>query len=938
MSKRHSLLQRQLRKQFGGEIPRYLSSFIGMVDAAYHEFDADRAMVERSLELSSRELLQANSNIRGVLAALPDLYVLVNENDVIVDYQAGDNVDIAARAEQVIGGPIQTMALVADNSQLLDAIQRIRIDAGPVNMDFQYQEKERSLYLEARLFPVLGHQIAILFRDITSRKLAEKKLFVSERRLREQNRLIMDTAKSDYLNEGELERVYDEITATVAHGLHVQRVGVWLYNDDQTELVCAKLYERDEKRHSSGTALSAGDYPLYFDALRLDRSIVANNAHTHYATREFSESYLTPLGISSLLDAAINIGGRVVGVLCSEKVGSARQWAPEEIAFVNAMADFLSLAMETRERQKAQVALSESEDKFRILSETTDSIIVVFRDQFLYTNPAFQRISGYSDEELRQRGLVDLIHSDSQQIVEHLVAQYRQGIDENIREEIRIRDKQGKEHWLFLTSGLIQFEGKLAGLATAFDITERKQIEDQLRHQAFHDKLTGLPNRALFVDRLEHAVARANRCERRFAVLFIDIDRFKPINDSLGHLVGDKLLQEIAARLQRHLRAEDTITRLGGDEFTILLEGLQTSEYAILVAEKVQQVIAQPFVISGHEVNVTASIGIALGNDSDQRAENILRDADIAMYRAKCAGKGRYAIFDSAMHERALTLLQLEGDLRHAIEHHEFELYYQPIIELQTGRIHGFEALIRWNHPQRGLVPPVEFIPIAEEIGLITDIGDWVLQDACRRINDWQKKLGERPVPVINVNVSSKQLAFGDLVAKVAAVLQEHRVDGRSLKLELTESMVMENPAEACEIIEQLKRFQVRVAIDDFGTGYSSLSYLRRFSIDTLKIDRSFVSEIQQDGSQTEIVNTIVMLAHNLWSVCGGRGDRGRTPAKASEVYRLRLCAGLLFFQTGLRKRGLGAIVTEYAFITIRFSDRPTVFYKLNCNFWKLLS
>ncbi|NOX91586.1 MAG: EAL domain-containing protein [Gammaproteobacteria bacterium] len=821
-------------------------------------------MVERSLDLSSNELLQANTSIRAVLDTLPDLYVLIDSNDIVIDYQAGDSKAMSQRTEEVIGKSFLNMPLLSADDALSQAMQNIRSDAKSLIIEFLYHWNGAPYSFEARFFPVTGDRTAILVRDISDRKLAEYSLHASEKRLREHNRLILTMAKSKHLTSGDIDVFFEKVTATAALGLHVQRASVWLYNHDHSQLECVKLYEQDSDQYSAGMALKADHYPKYFKALHTERTITANDAYSHPATSEFFEICLTPLGISSMLDVSINVGGEVVGVLRNEHAGQTHNWTPEENTFARSMADFVSLAMETREREKAQAALGESEDKFHILAETTDSAIIVFRERFLYTNPAFRRITGYAHNEILKLGLIDLISEDSRQFISHLIHQYEQGNAENLREELRILDKEGNEHWLFLTSSLIRFEGQPAGLATAFDITERKRMEDQLRHQAFHDKLTGLPNRALFLDRLEQAISRSNRHECQFAVLFIDLDRFKPINDSLGHLVGDKLLQEIARRLQHRLRAEDTITRLGGDEFTVLLEELHHPDYAILIARTIQEIICKPCIIEGNEVTVTASIGIALCDTRYKKAENILRDADIAMYRAKVSGKGQYAIFDSSMHERAVSLLELESDMRRAIERTEFELYYQPIIQLKTGQISGFEALIRWNHPQRGLVSPDEFIPIAEDTGLINDIGDWVLEDACRLMKKWQKQLGKCAMPTININVSGRQIACGGLVQKVAAALQKNQIDGANLKLELTESMVMENPGMASSMITELKQYHVQTAIDDFGTGYSSLSYLHQFPIDTLKIDRSFINELKTDGTNAEIVNTIVMLAHNL--------------------------------------------------------------------------
>ncbi len=406
----------------------------------------------------------------------------------------------------------------------------------------------------------------------------------------------------------------------------------------------------------------------------------------------------------------------------------------------------------------------------------------------------------------------------------------------------------------------------------AFDISDRKKAEKQLIHNAFYDQLTGLPNRALFMDRLKQAVQRAKQSRNsklrrepdRFAVLFVNLNRFKLVNDSLGNDVGDQLLQNFAQRLQSCLRPTDTVARLGADEFTILLEGIQDVNDATHVAECIQQTLTSPFYLKDREVFMTINIGIAISTSHDEQPEELLRNADLAMYRARSQGKSFYEVFDAAMHELAVERLQLETDLRRAIERQEFRVYYQPIVSLATGRIIGFEALVRWQHPERGLVFPNDFIPIAEETGLISPMGWWTLGEACRQLSEWQKQFPAQPPLTMNVNLSCKQFTQPDLLSLIDGILKETKLAIGSLKLEITESIVMDNPDWVKDVLLELKKRKIHLCIDDFGTGYSSLSRLHHFPISTLKIDRSFISRIGALGENSEIVQAIVMLAQTL--------------------------------------------------------------------------
>ena len=397
------------------------------------------------------------------------------------------------------------------------------------------------------------------------------------------------------------------------------------------------------------------------------------------------------------------------------------------------------------------------------------------------------------------------------------------------------------------------------------DITHRQKVEEQLLYDALHDNLTKLPNRTLFMERVDHALKLAKRNQDYlFAVLFLDLDRFKIVNDSLGHDVGDQLLIATARKLEKCLRTTDTVAHLGGDEFTILLEDIKDIKDATRVAERIQVTLKSPFNLNNHEVFTSASIGIALSSTGYERTEDILRDADIAMYRAKELGKARHEIFDKIMHAQTLKLLTLENDLRRSLERQEFEVYYQPITSLVTGTLTGFEALVRWRHPERGLVSPVEFIPVAEDTGLIIPLGEWVLYEACRQLRMWQTQF-PTPEPLkISVNLSGKQIKEPDLIGQIDHILEKTGLDGRFLKLEITESVLMENAETVTKMLLQLRARDIQLSVDDFGTGYSSLSYLHRFPVNTLKIDRSFVSQMNHKSRNAEIIRTIITLAHSL--------------------------------------------------------------------------
>ena len=438
-----------------------------------------------------------------------------------------------------------------------------------------------------------------------------------------------------------------------------------------------------------------------------------------------------------------------------------------------------------------------------------------------------------------------------------------------LKEEIEAR-REAEAALQKLTSELEQrVASQTAELRQAYNELQEAQVqllqrEKKLGHDAFHDALTELPNRAWFMNRLQQAIDLSYRREDYlYAVLFIDLDRFKVVNDSLGHLVGDELLKSVACQLQACLRHTDAVARFGGDEFVILLEDIKDIDEPTRVAERIQHQLRQPFNLHDYEVFTEISIGIILSTMGYARPQDVLRDADIAMYYAKAQGRGCYEVFDPAMQTVAMTRLQLENDLRRAIALQEFCVHYQPIVSLSTGQLSGFEALVRWHHASGIIYPPAEFIPVAEETGLINEIGWWVLQEACHQIGIWQQQFPQTPPLAINVNLSGVQLKQVNLLNRIEDILQQTGIPSYCLKLEITESCILETVSREEKMLKQLKALGIQLCIDDFGTGYSSLSRLHEFPIDTLKIDRSFVSRIGTDNSGLEIVQTIVTLARS---------------------------------------------------------------------------
>ena len=690
--------------------------------------------------------------------------------------------------------------------------------------------------------------------DITERRCAEKAL-------RERARLAAFAADvaTALTRTGELGDMLRRCGEAMVEQLDAALGRIWTLDasGDVLELqASAGMYTHTDGAHGR---VPVGRHEIGFIAQ--ERRPYLTNAVTGDA-RVHDQEWVRREGLVSFAGHPLIVEDRLVGVIA---MFARTALSEATLQALEAAANVIASAIE---RKRAEEARSRSERRFRALIEDSSDVVAVLdaRGHILYASPSTARVLGMPPDEHLGKCLFDLVHSEDRAHARSLVNGLLEEAGGAVTGEVRLRDGNGEWRWLGVTGRNLLGEPAVEGLVLNYrDTTAQKRAEAQLQHDALHDALTGLPNRALLVERLERAATRSRRHpSHRFAVLFLDLDGFKLVNDSLGHETGDRLLVALAPRIEGCLRSSDTCARLGGDEFVVLLDEVGDVGGAVDVAERIQEQVEAPFPIAGHEVRVSASIGIVIGGADDRRADDILRDADIAMYRAKARGRSRHEIFDVEMRREAVARLTLQSALRQAVDQRQLRVFYQPIVSLRSGGLVGFEALVRWQDPLRGLVLPDEFVPVAEEGALIVSIDRWVLREACLQLRAWRKALPAARALTMNVNVSSRHFTGPHLAPEIRTLLGESELPPASLELEITERTIMDNVLVVTGVLDELKNLGARVAIDDFGTAYSSLAYLVRLPIDTLKIDRTFVGHIDGDGGSGKIVGTIVALAHSL--------------------------------------------------------------------------
>lgn len=575
-------------------------------------------------------------------------------------------------------------------------------------------------------------------------------------------------------------------------------------------------------------------------------------------------------------------------------------------------------------RKEAEQGLLQSEERYALAAAAANDGLWdwKFDSGEVYYSPRWKAMLGLGDREVPPciASWFDLVARDDLEGLRTAIAMHVTSKRNYLEHEFRMTAANGELVWMQVRGLAVRNEEgrstRLVGSMT--DITARKRAEHQLLFDAFHDGLTGLPNRTLLLDRVGQALDR-NRgaTAQHFAILNIDLDRFKSINDAMGNTVGDEILKVIAQRLDAYRRVGDTVARLSADEFAMLLDNVDDAATTLTVAEELSRAITRPVNIEGQDIVLTASIGIALSITKYERAEDMLRDASLAMYRAKSGGRARIDVFDVLLRRQAMTTMRVESDLRAAIEHDQLRLYYQPIINLQTGRIAGFEALMRWLHPDRGLVSPAEFIPLAEESGLIVPMGNWAMCQAVGQLARWQKSFPGDEELFMSVNVSSRQFDGDDLIKRVRQCLDRSGITPSTLKLELTESLLMQDPTKARTAMEAIRAMDVRLSIDDFGTGYSSLSYLHQFPVDTLKIDRSFVQALSSGQGNSAIVQVINTLANILGMDAIAEGIENEVEASFLREIRCKYGQGFLFAKPAPADVIEGLLCREWKELTV---------------------
>ncbi|MEM7350806.1 MAG: EAL domain-containing protein [Acidobacteriota bacterium] len=797
--------------------------------------------------------ISTEERFRYLVESTPDTVALHADGKLLFVNPAGVRLLAAESAEQLVGRPMTDFA-VSERQTILEDRSTQSEDNPPELVEEQMVRLDGELIeVEAVALPsTFGGQPAtqLVIRDITQRKRTEAALRESERRYRD-------------LFEGVPVGVYQ--ISPKGELLH--------FNHVMSELLGTPSRERLLGLDTGTLYVDPEDRAAWKTMMQFEGRV--DDFETEIQRLDGSKIW-----VRSQARAIQDAKGRVTG--------------------------YEAVVEDITDRKRAEDALRTSEERFRsLVQNASDMISILDRDaKVRYLSPASLRLLGVSPSDRLGRDSFEALHPDDRSRVRTLFNELLEHPRKSQRAEYRMRHDDGS--WRVLESkitNLLDNPAVRGMVLNSRDISDRKRAEDQLLHDALHDALTALPNRTLFMDRLAHCLDRRVRLkDYRCAVLFLDLDRFKMVNDSFGHAVGDHLLVQASERLRSCLRPNDTLARLGGDEFAILLDDVRDASNAVRVARRIQQELEVPFRLEGREIYSTASIGIAL-SAADSEPADVLRDADTAMYRAKGQGRASHAIFDSQMHAQVRSQLQLETELRRALAQWQFAVYYQPIVALPGGKLAGFEALVRWHHPERGLLLPGDFMGVAEETGLIEPIGRGVLAEACRQLKEWNERRAPREPIFVSVNLSERQFQQPDLLDQLSQVLDASGLAGANLSIEITEGAVVKDPEAVLETLVRIKRLGIRIALDDFGTGYSSLSVLHRLPFDRIKIDPWFVRSIGSGGDSSELVESVLTLC---------RGRRLDTVAEGVETHdqRRKLCdmgcdfaQGFLFSEPVVRQR-----------------------------------
>jgi|GEM_PF-599227 diguanylate cyclase (GGDEF)-like protein/PAS domain S-box-containing protein len=730
--------------------------------------------------------------------------------------------------------------------------------------------EQKVLQLEAEKVEFLENRTIKLEQQVEERTVALKAKA-------EQGYLIASIA-SQIRSSLDLQAILNTTVEKLQSILGCDRVAIWQLQPDLQLMAVAEATSGKINARLGQQVYDPCFAPNWLDAYQLGRVRVVSDIYTADLA-DCHRDLLEQLQTRAKVLLPIIQGNTLWGLLEATESYIPRQWHPEEVSLLEQLATQLAIAIqqatayqqaqtELVERRQTEAHLRESEQRFVTLAAAAP--VGIFRTDAkghcVYVNERWCSIAGLTEEEAFEAGWMKGLHPSDQ----HSIAdEWYCAAQENrpFRLEYRFQRSDGAVTWVFGQAVAERdTDGKVAGyIGTVTDISDLKQAQELIIHNALHDPLTDLPNRTLLTQRLELAVARFKHTERyRYAVLFLDLDRFKVINDSLGHLTGDQLLITIAQRLKTHLRPIDLVARLGGDEFVILLENITGIEEIIPIVERILADTQMPLMVNGYEMFTSLSIGVVVGTEDYSQASDLIRDADIAMYGAKAQGRNSYKIFNSAMHTQALHRLTLETSLRKALEQEEFIVYYQPIVDILKNKLVGFEALVRWQHPERGFISPGAFVPVAEEIGLIVPLDRWVFQTACQQLAHWKTQFADCFPLKISINLSAQDLRTANLINNIDQTLSATGLEGSSICLEVTESILIEDINQTIELLTQLRARNIQISIDDFGTGYSSLNYLHRLPADNLKIDRSFVSQMQIENRNYQVVNTIITLSSQL--------------------------------------------------------------------------